>query len=71
MKLMVDETRTHHEGATGIYVRALLPDGTWDSADIAELTAESLDTWLRSRDNIEWPISVVKLLLGHRQEEKA
>lgn len=69
LNLTVDETRTHLADATGIYVRALMPDGAVDNADIAELDVESLDTWLRSRDSIEWPISVVKLIMGHRQKQ--
>ena len=55
------------EDATGIYVRARFSDGTFGNVDIAQLDAESLDHWLRSRDSIEWPVSVVKILLGHRQ----
>lgn len=55
------------EDATGIYVRARFTDGTFGTVDIAQLDVESLDHWLRSRDNIDWPISVVKMVFGHRQ----
>lgn len=52
--------------ATGIYVRAQRPDGTWDNADIAELDADSLLTWLRSRGGSNpWAEQVVLILLGH------
>ena len=51
-------------GLTGIYVRAIGQDGRWDSYDIAELDRDSLDFWLRSRDSIDWPIGVVKSMLG-------
>lgn len=64
--LHTDPSRTHLP-ETGIYVRALNTDGTWDAVDIAHLHRDSLDTWLRSR-TIDWPIGVVMSLLGHRQE---
>ena len=64
MNLTVDSARTHLP-ETGILVRAT-EDGRIGNHDIAHLDTASLDTWLRSRDGIEWPISVVKLLLGHR-----
>lgn len=61
--LRVAPERRGQEG-TGIYVRAKDVDERWISADIASLTRESLDRWLRSRDSIEWPIGVVMILLG-------
>lgn len=64
--LHTDPFRTHLP-KTGIYVRALNTDGTWDAVDIAHLHRDSLDTWLRSR-TIDWPIGVVMALLGHRRE---
>lgn len=69
LEMTIDPNRTHFEDATGIYVRAMTPDKTIRNADIAELDTESLDAWLRSRDSIEWPISVVKLIMGHRQDQ--
>ena len=60
-----DPDRPHH-GTTGIYVRAIGTDGQWGNYDIAELDRESLDSWLRSRDSIDWPINVVMILLGWR-----
>jgi len=65
LELRVDPDRAQLADATGIYVRAYRPDGKIDTADIAELDKASLDAWLRSRDSIEWPISVVKTLMGH------
>lgn len=64
--LHADPRRTHLP-ETGIYVRALATDGTWDAIDIAHLHRDSLDAWLRTRD-IDWPIDVVKTLLGHGEE---
>lgn len=66
--LQVDPERWHNYADTGIYVRAQLPDGTWDSVDIIELTKDSLTQWLRSRggENV-WAENVVYLLLGHEQ----
>lgn len=60
------EQRPEFADATGIYVRAQRTDGRWDSADIAELDADSLLTWLRSRggDNPRAE-QVVLILLGH------
>lgn len=66
--LTVDPDRTHLP-ETGIYVRALNPEERWVSADIAHLNRDGLDEWLRSRDSIEWPINVVKAILGHPQAE--
>jgi len=52
--------------ATGIYVRALSPEGKWMSVDIALLDKESLLSWLRSRGgNNPWAENVVGILLGH------
>lgn len=67
--LTVDPDRTHLQ-ETGIYVRALNTEGRMGNADIAHLNRDSLDEWLRSRDSIEWPIGVVKALLGHPQERR-
>lgn len=54
------------DGATGIYVRARRPDGTWDNADIAELDRDSLIRWLRSReDEARFAEQVVLAMLGH------
>lgn len=52
---------------TGIFVRAQ-KDGHWGSHDIAHLERPSLDAWLRSRDTIDWPISVVMILLNHERQ---
>ena len=51
-------------------MRALNTEGRMGNADIAHLNRDSLDEWLRSRDSIEWPIGVVKALLGHPQERR-
>lgn len=67
MELWADPTRAHLAGHTGIYVRArrVTAEG-WHNVDIAELSAESLTVFLRSRggDN-PWAESVVRMLLGH------
>jgi hypothetical protein len=51
---------------TGIYVRAMRPDGGYESVDLAYLDAPSLLGWLKSKggDN---PLAedVVGILLGH------
>ena len=58
-------------GCTGIFVRAQLPDETWDSVDIAFLEKESLIEWLKSRGgNNPWAEEVVCILLGHIKREK-
>ena len=54
---------------TGIPVRALNANGSWDAVDIAHLDRESLDAWLRSRETIDWPVDVVMILLGHPRKE--
>jgi len=66
MKLKVMPGREGTEPGTGVYVRALNTSGEWINADIAQLDAESLLTWLRSRggDN-PWAEDVVGILLGH------
>lgn len=72
MYLKVDATRLPENNGigigTGIYVRAKLHD-MWGNYDIAYLDTESLDRWLRSRDSIELPINVVKVLLSHEQDD--
>ena len=51
---------------TGIYIRALTPNGKWESVDIAYLDAESMRLWLRSRGGEnEWAENVVGILLGY------
>lgn len=65
MELKVDPKRIH-EGGTGLYVRASLPNGGIDSVDIAALDKASPLEWLRSRggDN-PWAEDVVGILLDH------
>ena len=51
---------------TGIMVRARLPEGYVDNADIVQLDQDSLIRWLQSRGQVNhWAESVVCLLLGH------
>jgi hypothetical protein len=53
---------------TGIFVRAMLPNDSWQSVDISYLTAESVLEWLRSRGGKnEWAENVVLTMLGHPQ----
>ncbi len=65
--MKVDESRYQQFGSTGILVRAQRSTGEWVNADIADLTKESLDAWLRSRggDN-PWAEATVAIMLGHR-----
>lgn len=66
--LRIDPQREHLHEATGIYVRVQRTDGSWGNADIAELTAESLTDFLRSRgEKNEWTEGVVHSLLGHER----
>ena len=68
MELKVDASRLkeYENSRTGIYVRAQLPDGDWDSVDIVHLTSESLLEWLRSRGgDSPYAEDVVGILLGY------
>lgn len=68
--LRVSKDRAGHYGETGILVRAKMPDERWGNADIADLDAESLLRWLRSRGGENgWAEAVVYMLLGHGQED--
>lgn len=55
---------------TGIYIRAMEPNGNWGTFDIYELDKFSLVTWLQSRggDN-KIAEDVVCVLLGHERDE--
>lgn len=66
MDLRVDPFREGWDNSAGILVRAQAPSGAWISADITELDAASLLTWLKSRggDN-PWAEDIVGILLGH------
>lgn len=65
-ELLVDAARAERADSTGIYVRAMAPDGTYGSHDIAVLTRASLMSWLRCRGGSnDWAESVVAVLLGH------
>lgn len=65
-ELLVDATRVERADSTGIYVRAMAPDGTYGSHDIAVLTRASLISWLRCRGGSnDWAEGVVAVLLGH------
>ena len=51
MNLKIDPTRwinKEYWEKTGIYIRAQLPDGGWETADIAHLDRASLLSWLKS-----------------------
>ena len=67
--LRFDPDRINDQGLhnfTGIYVRAIDPDGKHGSADIAELDRDSLKAFLRSRGGKNlWAENVVALMLGH------
>lgn len=67
MNLTVDPARiaAHHD-TTSIYVRALNPvDNTYGSYDIAELDKASLKEWLLSRNDAQWMLDVIGVILGH------
>lgn len=54
------------EDDTSIFVRAKLPDGSFGSVNIAELTRASLHQWLRSRGGKNlWAENCVLAMLGH------
>lgn len=52
---------------SGLYVRAKMPDGSYDSVDIWCLSREGLLVWLEGR-SIEYHQSVILALLGHEHE---
>lgn len=51
------------DGVTGIYVRALTPDGKWDNADLCQLDKESVKQFLESKQN--GALNIVMILLGY------
>lgn len=64
MNILLIDPKRKDLPETGIFVRA--KDGDrWVSADIVHLDTDSLVSWLTSRDSINFPIQVVKALLGH------
>jgi hypothetical protein len=73
--LRIDPMRYHPDrgtdngpASTGVFVRAQHPAGSqrWESVDIADLDADSLHQWLRSRGGENsWAESVVAIMLGH------
>lgn len=66
-KLRIDKDRLDRiKETTGIFIRAIGPDGKRGSFDIVHLEKESLLLWLKSRggDN-PWAEDVVGLLMGH------
>lgn len=68
LELRLDPERKQYADLTGIYVRARDADGSWDSFDIAELDADSLIAWLRSRGGENpWAENTVGMLLRHKE----
>lgn len=68
---IIDPERMAYDGSTGIYVRAVHPDGKWDSVDMATLTKESFKTFIESRGPVsEWAMSILFALMGHPREEQ-
>lgn len=64
--LKTDPSRRQDWVHTGIYVRALQPDGSWEQVDITELSAASLRAWLRSGGGAnELAENTVAALLGY------
>lgn len=66
MDLNVDPERLDPQWRTGIWLRAKLPDGTWDNVDLFQLDKPSLLMWLRQAGGNN-PIAenTVGILLGH------
>lgn len=66
--LKFDKTRANNHGLTGIFVRAQKEDGSWDAADMAELTPESLTDWLK-RDGGDNALAenCIRAILGYEQ----
>lgn len=52
--------------ATGIYVRALTPDGKWADADICQLERDSIVMWTKSRDN--GALNTLLVLMGYADQ---
>lgn len=71
MNLLVDPRRLKKfEDATRIYVRAKDPDtDTYESYDIAQLDKDSLKEWLLSRNDTQWMLDVIFVILGHGHSE--
>jgi len=66
MDLSVDPARIVKYGnATGIYVRCKGLDGTYGSYDIAQLDKASLKEWLLSRNDSQWMLDVIGIILDH------
>lgn len=66
MNLTVDPARVGKmHDITGIFVRAKNQDGSYGSYDIAELDKPSLKTWLMSRNDTQWMLDVIGVILGH------
>ena len=70
-KLHIDPERTKFHEATPLWIRAWHPVDGVGTYNVAELTAESLLVWLKSRggDN-PWAEDCVGILLGHRHLHK-
>ena len=63
---VTDPNREDRADSTGIYCRAIRPNGEWDAVDIAELDADSLWRFLRSECGCSLASeNVVGILLGH------
>ena len=63
---ITDPNREDRADSTGIYCRAIRPDGEEDVVDIAELDADSLLRFLH--DQCGWSLgaeNVIGILLGH------
>ena len=66
MKLTVDPFRVNqYADATGVYVRAKDELGKYSSYDIAQLDKASLKEWLLSRNDTQWMLDVIGIILGH------
>jgi len=66
--LRADPKRVSMGLEVGIPIRAQLPDGTWKSVDIIQLTTESFLAWLHSRPDENLAERVLLHIFGYRNE---
>lgn len=53
--------------ATGIYIRALTPEGEWDNADIIQLERDFIIMWAKGRKN--GALNALLILLGYEDQQ--
>jgi len=68
MELKINPERINESeigGLSGIYIRAMTPDGKWDNADLCQLDRESVIKWTKSRKN--GALNALLIMLGYDQ----